>query len=229
MLGTLAVLLLLAGTEGESPAGDAGIDPPATIVSAWADATRAVDIVGQCDETSRRIGLEKRYTAITRRYYAALLRARGIWGNTVADGVDYAMLTAQPVVCRRASILQAMDRADRALDNEDRAFAEATVRMTSGAWVGPLMLCRDTVAGAERGFEALAGRPMVLVKLRPGVAAIFGAITGRSIETALAVRLDGEIISEPMVFERIDGGWFQVSGPEWPVLERFKNAVGRPC
>jgi hypothetical protein len=229
MLGELAAFLLLPAAAGESPAGNAGFDPPATVVSAWAEAARAFDVVDQCDETSRQLGFETRHKEITNRYYAALRRAKGIWGNTLSDGAEHATLTVEPAVCRPANILQAMKEAELALDNEDGAFANVTVRMASGAWVGPLMLCQETVLSAEPGFEAIAGQPMVLVTLQPGFAGALGSITARSIESPLAIRLDGEVISEPMVYEKIDGGRFQVTGPELTVLERLSDAVGRPC
>jgi preprotein translocase subunit SecD len=122
-----------------------------------------------------------------------------------------------------------MKNAEATLENEERVFADATAAMGRGAWAGPLKLCRDTVLNAESGFEDVIGQPMVLITLRPSVAGALSALTGRAINGPLDIRLDGEVISEPIVYERIDRGEFQVTGPELPVLNRLSEAVIKPC
>ncbi|HEU4652018.1 MAG TPA: hypothetical protein VFS49_11455, partial [Croceibacterium sp.] len=60
-------------------------------------------------------------------------------------------------------------------------------------------------------------------------ATTLSVMTERSVNGPLAIRLEGEVIAEPTVFERIDGGQVQVTGPDLPKLKRLAHAAKGQC
>ena len=74
----------------------------------------------------------------------------------------------------------------------------------------PVLTARD-VAAAERVAGA-DGSPAVLVRLNGPAAARFAVATGAAIGQPMAILLDGEIVSAPVVRERIAGGQLMITG-----------------
>ncbi|HEU4650173.1 MAG TPA: hypothetical protein VFS49_02045, partial [Croceibacterium sp.] len=86
MLGALAASLLLPAVSDAGPIPVEGIEPPPGVVSAQADLNEAYGTVERCGETTARLGFGAALAAATRRYFAALRRAQGIWGNAISRG-----------------------------------------------------------------------------------------------------------------------------------------------
>ena len=96
-----------------------------------------------------------------------------------------------------------------------------------GLWIGPVRLCRDTVETASPAFD-VAGSRALLVRLRPEAARQFARWTAGHVGEKLAIRLDGRILSEPVVNEPILGGTAQISGP-FEDVDAAARAAKRPC
>jgi hypothetical protein len=107
----------------------------------------------------------------------------------------------------------------RAVSAEDRAH---------GAWIGPIRLCGDTVAGAiiDRDIDGMA---ILSLTFRPDSAPLLGRETLRRLNARLPVILDGRSVSEPMVMEPILGGQIQLRGPDAPELEAIRRAALGSC
>lgn len=67
------------------------------------------------------------------------------------------------------------------------------------------------IASAEPGFSEM-GMPVVNIRLTPAGRALFGETTKRWLGKPMPIRLDGRILSEPVVVEPILGGEIQISG-----------------
>jgi preprotein translocase subunit SecD len=68
------------------------------------------------------------------------------------------------------------------------------------------------VASASLGFDQRTGAPMVLFKLTEGSARRFAELTTQNVGKTLAIRVDGRVLSKPVVREPILGGSGQISG-----------------
>lgn len=89
------------------------------------------------------------------------------------------------------------------------------------------------VKGAQISFNSTTQAPEVSISFNEEGAAIFETLTARNIGRPLAILLDGEVISAPIVQQRIAGGEAQITGrftvPEArQLVERF-NAGALPA
>ena len=225
----LAILSLSILTLDGNPSSAVSFDAPATVVKALTEARIALEAVARCGGSNEQFIVELVYKDFEKRYYAALRRAEGIWGDAVLSNPELEEVVSERLACGRIDIRYAVRESEIALENEERIFSQATAAMRFGAWAGPLKLCRQTVTVAEPGQDYLSNQPTIFITLDPRSAALFSSLTDRSINGPLAIRLNGEVIAEPIVFERIEGGQFQVTGPEAPVLERLREAVDNRC
>jgi hypothetical protein len=229
VLWIAAAFPFLSVSAEQLPSSGVSFERPAALFDALIDAGTAIEVAGQCSNPGNRHMVAPRLADIENRYFAAIRRASGVWGSTLFAAVDQRVFVAASHGCRGADAGQAMDNAEAAVVAVNQEFAQATAAMGRGAWAGSLMLCRETVQSAESGFERVIGQPMLLVTLRSGFAAVLSSLTARSINGPLDIRLDGEVISEPIVLERIDGGQLQITGPKLSVLDRLSKAVKGPC
>ena len=226
MLWTVALPVLSGSALQLAPVG-VSLDGPPALAKALATANGALIHAGQCGRASYPRGVKFQLEKTWKRYEVALRAAAGIWGYDAFPEFD--QIKFGPLRCGPADIARMIKDAGAAMDHAEETLAEATAPMMQGAWVGPLKLCGNTVAKAERGTEELFGQPMVLITLQPRAAALFSSLTDRLVNWWVEIRLDGEVISEPGIYERIDSGQFQVAGPEAPELDRLIAAVNSPC
>lgn len=99
----------------------------------------------------------------------------------------------------------------------------------SGAWAGPLRLCRTNVESAELLSDSSDGRPTLTVKLNPAARLLWSKITEQSVGREIPMSLDGTVIARPVLQEGIEFGIFQVSGPDLGALARMAERVSEPC
>jgi hypothetical protein len=97
-----------------------------------------------------------------------------------------------------------------------------------GFWAGPFKLCRDSVSKAEIS-EPLSGGATMWVTLTPEGGREFASITEKAIGQPLEFRLAGEVIMSTTVHEPINGGSFQISGPETENLKAAKSSMETDC
>jgi preprotein translocase subunit SecD len=94
-------------------------------------------------------------------------------------------------------------------------------------WIGPIHLCRDSVATASR-LRDPDGSPALLVTMAPAAQKRFAQLTAERVGGTLAIRLDGRILSEPLINEPILRGRAQISGMSGDVKAAARAARG-PC
>ncbi|MCB9596028.1 MAG: hypothetical protein H6719_25125 [Sandaracinaceae bacterium] len=74
-----------------------------------------------------------------------------------------------------------------------------------------VILTGADVADARVQSDPQMGMPFVSIELTPEAAAHFGDATGSHVHRVLAILIDGEVVSAPVVQSRIDGGRVQIS------------------
>ena len=97
-----------------------------------------------------------------------------------------------------------------------------------GLWLGGIELCRETVAAAELTPDDIDGSPALALTLRPALRAALVRETSGRVGEVLSIRLDGRILSEPVVREPIAGGAVQLSGLHGDAAAVQRAALG-PC
>jgi len=85
---------------------------------------------------------------------------------------------------------------------------------------------------AELGFDQTTNRPLVLLEFNDEGTKIFEDLTGKNVGKILAIYIDGQPISTPVVQEKISGGKAQITGQftveEARALSRNLNAGALP-
>ena len=120
--------------------------------------------------------------------------------------------------------------AERGAPSQPARSRGATADPDWGLWFGNLFVCRDTVAGVELTEDPYSSVPMILVTFRPDKRQLLEQETRRLVGKPMAIRLDGKIVSEPMVYEPITAGVISLSGG---VMDEFfatiREASLKPC
>ncbi|HEV2818113.1 MAG TPA: hypothetical protein VGW40_12930 [Allosphingosinicella sp.] len=98
-----------------------------------------------------------------------------------------------------------------------------------GLWVGPIHLCRDTAESAVADSEDRGPFPSLIVTLRPELRAELERESGRLVGGAMPIRLDGKLISEPVVREPLTGGVLALSGQSAEETQAIEAAIRQPC
>jgi preprotein translocase subunit SecD len=92
-----------------------------------------------------------------------------------------------------------------------RAYLAAALLLVSAALAGAETLAVE-LADASFGFDQRTNEPIVSFRMQPASAQQFGELTARSVGKVLAIKVDGRVLSRPVVREPILGGVGQISG-----------------
>ncbi|WP_421725965.1 SecDF P1 head subdomain-containing protein [Bauldia sp.] len=87
-------------------------------------------------------------------------------------------------------------------------FALAVLTV-SAAWAEPLILSIDT---AEVGESLVTEEPVIRVRLSDESTTAFGEFTERNIGLQVEIRVDGTVVSAPVIRESIFGGYVEITG-----------------
>lgn len=102
-------------------------------------------------------------------------------------------------------------RAAVAIDCEERDSGDGTAgRRCSPYLLGPVELEGSAIEDAEVQIDPQMGQPMVMLQFDDDGARRFGAVTEANIRRKLAIVLDGEIESAPVIQQGIHGGRAQI-------------------
>lgn len=208
-------------TSGMSPSLD--LRRPADLDAGILEADALLDFAGDCIDRHPQWRLDSEYRRTEKRLWAAVDRDEGVWGSKPmsAELPDI----APTMKCRKSDARASLKRAHKALDTQDAAFVSATKGIEHGVWVGSIKLCRDSVLEANQGIDELTKQPQLSIKLTSWASSSFGSLTRRSINRRLAVRLDGAIISRPNVYEPMENGTLQITGPDEVILKRVSRKI----
>lgn len=128
-----------------------------------------------------------------------------------------------------AFLLLAMPAGGRAHAGPDPAAPPPPADESRGLWVGPIHLCRDTVLASKVSDTEEGPFPSLVVTLRPDLRDELRRETERRVARTMPIRLDGRVISEPVVHEPITGGVLAIAGTSADETEAIQDAVRRPC
>jgi hypothetical protein len=182
-----------------------------------------IDSVGACIDRHPQWHWEAAYEKRQIRFLEASDRYVEIWG---ADQVPLSFDESFPSMpCRKSDVTAALGQIDKRLDALDLAFANATKGIETGVWAGSIKICRERVDDVSLIVDEQSQQTELLVKLKPQAGAAFAALTRQSINRRLAIRIDGMIILRPTIYEAIESGEVQISGPDVAVLKRFAEKI----
>ena len=192
----LGLALMLMGQE---------IAPQTTLRPALDAAAKALLHAETCAGISSRA--QEAYERRERRYYDLSHKVAALWGDRVDWG---ALVIDPPRRCLRAHREAELGRVDVALDRLERIFEQGILPMRRGLWIGALRLCRETVARVEEARD-LVGDPVLRIALAPEASARFAGLTERMSSGGhgngrIALRLNGKVLTEMGVYERMEGG-----------------------
>lgn len=71
---------------------------------------------------------------------------------------------------------------------------------------------RLQVEKAEAAFDSRTNEPIVVITMSPRSGRMFAELTQNNIGRRLVLRIDGQVVSEPIIREPIKGGVVQISG-----------------
>jgi preprotein translocase subunit SecD len=204
------------------------VDAPPALGNSLLAARRTLAFAGECIELQSSLRLEVEYSEREERYWQAVREAAEIWGNQI-DTVSVDLAEQPRRTCSTQNVVAALRETDAALDAEAAVFRQITNGIDRGVWVGSLKLCRDTVRSTRKARNEVTGERTIFVRLTKQASVSFAAITDRSINQKLAIRLEGDIISRPVVNEQITGGSFQVQAADVNLLERAQTIISDVC
>jgi preprotein translocase subunit SecD len=98
-----------------------------------------------------------------------------------------------------------------------------------GLWIGPIRACASTVAEAAVGREEHSGLPNLTIRFREGWADVLRRVTAARVGRPMAIRLDGRILSEPVVREPIAGGTITMVPIEADEAEAIREMALAAC
>ncbi len=199
------------------------LTPPPAIAASLAAADVDIAFVDMCLETHPALRAED-FAKRNSRYVAERSESEGVWGPLRdLEAEDDATIAHR--ICHRNDVRAALHRIDVALDAHAAAFRSATPGIDGGLWIGAMHVCPEDVLDSM-----ISGDPPTLsIRLTNNAAAVLEAVISRSIDTPIAIRLDGAVIARPVPYDPIVSGRMAISGPSRGTLERVLRALRVPC
>ena len=99
----------------------------------------------------------------------------------------------------------------------------------AGLWIGDIPLCAETVSDAKAAIDETIPDTSLSLKLNDDAAKRLHEMTRGSVGQSISIRLDGEVLSEPNVWEPIPDGEIQITGIELATMDKIIAATQRPC
>ena len=82
------------------------------------------------------------------------------------------------------------------------------------------------IVDAELGYDQRTGEPVVSFKMSPTSARQFAELTAKNIGRKMAIRVDGQTISAPVIREPILGGFGQIADRAFTIEQARQIADG---
>lgn len=204
------------------------LEKPARLNDDLAAAKAELEFAAECAATYMNRRIEAKRHMVEDRHEYARGSATEIWG-VIQIGLGEEVYPNDPPSCAREKVQAALLRADATLERVERAIAEASAPLAQGAWIGAFRLCRDTVTRAEIGKSDWNGEPELRLRLtRPGRVALTG-LTERAVTDNLAIRVDGVVVSEPFIGERLQSDTFNIRARDPNSLDRIRMLATAAC
>ena len=106
------------------------------------------------------------------------------------------------------------------------AAAPAPGPSATGLWIGNIALCRDGVTSV--GAQGGGPEPVLHIALASAQARDLARLTAGRVGKKLPIRLNGRIVSAPLIREPLLAGRIALSGAGLP-LAAIAEAARRPC
>jgi len=133
----------------------------------------------------------------------------------------------------RADCATAREVVDRPVEGCDLAVepdADEEGRCTLHCLDREVLVDASDIAGARVASDQYTSTPSVMLELEPAAADRFEAATGANLRRVLAIVVDGEVVSAPVVQSAIPGGRVQItlgSMADYDALQRDARALAR--
>jgi hypothetical protein len=188
-------------------------DIPSAIKTSLIEADDQFTFAGSCVETHPQLNLDEDLQNRQGRYLNALHRTTGIWGSGWRGDDFPDDIEARPV-CNKQNVTKALASVDLALNRHAEAFKNETQELNHGAWLGPLKLCRNTVAKSDIAVDDDRGGKILKITLREEAKTKIAELTRRSVGFHLSLRVSGSVFMEPRIWEPIESGELQLSSAD---------------
>lgn len=99
----------------------------------------------------------------------------------------------------------------------------------AGLWIGDIPLCAETVSDANISIDETIPDTFINLKLTGDAAKRLHELTCHSVGQSISIRLDGDVLSEPNVWEPIPDGEIQITGIEQAIMDKIIAATQRSC
>ncbi|MEP9357556.1 hypothetical protein [Sphingomonas sp. KR3-1] len=204
---------------------------PPTLEPALTVASRALFRVEYCSGKSQHN--EDEFARRDQRYFRLSWSALQVWGAKAERDIVEEMRLHLRCGAKRRNVEIA--RFDAAISEAERIFEQAILPMRQGVWIGALRLCRETVARTEPALN-IVDNPVLRVTLTSGTRARLATLsekimTGRYDSGQIALRVNGVVLSELMVYERIESAVIDLPAPtsNRPDFPALAGPLGEPC
>lgn len=191
-------------------------------------ADRALNFADNCIQDLPDPGQQAALAARQRAAWSVLDLAQGIWGDRFLDVALEEPETRRPR-CNSDDVVRALQDVDTALAQAAASIRRHAAPLRDGSWIGPFHLCRDTVESASLATDDLTGRTAVSITLKPVFATMVADITAARVNMRLPLRVDGDILVNVPIVERMQGRSLRITGVTESTLEAARAAITGPC
>lgn len=102
--------------------------------------------------------------------------------------------------------------AGQAAGGTPETTAQPAQRRDAGLWIGGIFFAPDDIASATQEWDSLDGSPNVLITFTETGRAKFNRAQQGRVGEQLEIRMNGEIVSAPILREPISGNQVTISG-----------------
>jgi len=225
VLAVASALSLEPSVPAEMPA-----TMPQSIVGQLLESEGLVAFARGCAENRSIIELDRSIHSAEMQQFELRRRAIGIWGG--GDKLSYllAFVPASRRRCSRKDVRNALAEMRTSLSALEANLLTYERLASIGAWLGPIRLCRKTVAVVGKGVDDYTNTPTILFEMTDEGIAQLAAFTKQALRDEVAIRVNGVVISTPRVHEPLLSGKFQIPAPQDELhFESVRQLATAPC
>jgi hypothetical protein len=226
MIRAFAACLFALGWAGAAGADEPARSMPDALTRDFAHAEHSIAQFDSCPDTLALANSDE-LLALARRLDAMVEQASEVWGHFEAAELAVTP-AARPIRCRADNWSNLVRMTSERLDTLTASLEAALTPMQTGAWLGSMSLCATGPLQARVGKNDYDDRPTLSITLNAAAAGRLAAITRANVGYSLALRIDGQVVVQPMINEPIEGGELLVSGGEREEYDQLAESL-RQC
>jgi preprotein translocase subunit SecD len=203
---------------------------PGSIEAQLLDSQSLLAFAKGCSESRSYAELDRSIHSAEMQQFSLRRRTQLIWGG--GEELSYKLALVNPLQrrCSRKNVQNALAEMSLSLSTFETQLLAYERLESNGVWLGPIRLCRKSVAAVAKGVDELTHTPVILFEMTDEGTAQLAAFTKQVIRDEVAVRLSGAVISSPHVHEPLLSGKFQIPAPQDQLqVESILELAAQPC